>query len=225
MSIDQALEDAASLQSLIDAAAEPEATPSGKARSAAISAAITEGDLDELMSIQERLGGMVAQILENKIDVENLGQLDDAQLLSTMKELLDQKDIKRLIEVRYDMIRSAVFAHITETNRAMGVPDPEHSPGEAPVQPLGKKFVREGGRIKAHLNHALLREKLGEKVWEQVCKAEVVPAVPEHIEYHLDEDALLKMVVNNPHLLQVFKKCVTTGGASPARLMIRDIKK
>ena len=112
--------------------------------------------------------GIVGQIVANTIDPDNLGPRNDGQLESLMVELLDQKDVKRLLEVRYAMIRAAIFAHITEANRPRSIADPERAPGEAAVPALGKKFTREGGRLKATLDPDKLRTALGARRWEKV---------------------------------------------------------
>jgi len=222
--VDHGMEEAASLQSLVEAEAQSLPAKTGVQRSAELQTAILTNDIDELMELQESLAGLVEQIVANSIDPENLGELTDDELLSLMTEHLDRKDMERLLEVRHKIVRAAIFAHITAVNKTKGVPDPEHTPGEASVPTLGKKFVRQGGRMKAKLDPKLLRAALGEDRWEQVCKAEIVPAVAEHIEYHLDDDKLLALVKADPSVLEVFKACIVPGGYGVESLYVREIK-
>lgn len=211
--------EAADLQSLIDQVAVPP-TKTGVARTAEIAAALQTSDLDELIALQEKLEGIIDRILANTIDPDDTGLLTDDELHDLMVERLDQSDIEKLIKLRYSLIRTRVFAHITEDNRLHGVSDPEHAPGEARVVALGKRFTREGGRAKALLDHERLRKALGEALWAQVSRAEVIPA---RTEYHLDEAALLKLVRNDPKMLLVIKDCVIPGGYGAVRFHIRPI--
>lgn len=222
--IDHATEEAANLQSLVEAEGEKLPVKTGVQRSAELVAAMLTNDIDELMELQETVTGLIDKIIVNRIDPEDLGLLDEDTLQLLMSEHLDRKDMERFLEVRHKIVRAAIFAHITEANKAKGVADPEHSPGDAPVVALGKRFVREGGRLKATLDESELRTQLGEDRWEQVRKAVIVPAVPEHIEYHLDEDAMLALVKADPFVLEVFKKCIIPGGYGAVRLVVREIK-
>ena len=141
-----------------------------------------------------------------------------------MVELLDQKDVKRLLEVRYAMIRAAIFAHITEANRAKGLADPERAPGEAAVPTLGKKFTREGGRLKATLDHDKLRKALGARRWKKVTNEVTVPAVEEHTELVLDEDKILELVRKDPTVLELFRDCVTADRYTPQSFHVRELR-
>ena len=214
--------DTYSLSALAESVAEKPLT--GVQRAAQIRSAITSNQIDELMGLQEKLNAIVLRIVANKIDPEYLGELDEDQLYDFMLEMLDQKDVRRLLEVRYEMMREALFAHITERNRQAGVHDPEHTPGEAPVPRLGKKFTREGGRMKAILDKDKLRQQLGEKRWAQVSRTEIVAAVPEHLVTTLDEQALVTLVQQDPSVMEIFRDCVTSGGYGVARLQLRELK-
>lgn len=209
------LEAEASLESYVNAVADEAAAAmkptTGTQRKAALVAALDQGDIDHMMALQEKMTTAIDTILANKIDLDALGLLTPAELFDFMVEFLDQREIKELLEIRYKMLRAAVYAHLNEVHKNNGVADPEHTPGEVPVPKLGKKFVRRGGRAKAALDKVKLKAELGEDRWGQVCKAEIVPAVPEHIEYRLDEDALLGLVRQDPSVLEIFRKCVTPG--------------
>lgn len=219
------LEAISDLQSLIDVADEatPVETKTGVARKAEIADALDKGDLQELLDLQGMLSKLLDRILANQIP--DPGLLTEDQLVNFALEHMDRKDLERLLEVRHKTVRAAIFAHITETNRLKGLADPEHQPGEAEIPALGYKFAREGGKMKATINKSMLEAKLGPELWGQVCKAVIVPAVPEHIEHHLDEDALLALVKKDPSKLDIFRDCVTPGGYGTPRLVLKEIKK
>jgi hypothetical protein len=217
------LDAAATLQALMDQAVETATAPSGKARSAQIAAAITDKDVSELLALQEKMVGIVGQIVANTIDPDHLGQRDDGQLESLMVELLDQKDVERLLKVRYAMIRAAIFAHINEANKAKGLVDPELAPGEAEVPTMGKKFTREGGRIKATLDHDKLRKALGVRRWKKICNEVTVPAVAEHTELVPDEDKILELVRKDPKVLELFRDCVSATTRTPQSFHVRKL--
>ena len=166
----------------------------------------------------------MGRILANKNITETLGTLSEAELLALMEELEDEQRVKELLELRYQAIRSAVFAHITETHRANGVSDPDHTPGEAPVPAMGKRFTREGGKAKADLDRELLAKKLGKQRWAEVCKKVVVPAVAEHVEYVLDEERIVALVQRDPEVLEIFRSCVVPGKYGAARFHVRELK-
>lgn len=223
--IDLDTEAAASLQSLIDAAAEARPKPpTGAARKAALTEAIRQSNIDKLMALNEKMSGIMGRILANKDITETLGLLTESELLALMEELEDEQRVKELLEIRYQSIRSAVFAHITETHRAKGVPDPERTPGEAPVPALGKRFTREGGKPKAKLDQDRLAAKLGKKRWDEVCKKVVVPAVAEHVEYVLDEDRIVALAQRDPDVLEIVRDCVIPGMARTASFHVRELK-
>ena len=141
-----------------------------------------------------------------------------------MVELLDQKDVKRLLEVRYAMIRAAMFAHITETQQGLEHREPRAAPGEAPVPTLGKQFTREGGTLKATLDHDKLRKALGARRWKKVTNAVTVPAVAEHTELVLDEDKILELVRKDPTVLELFRDCVNVDRYTPQRFHVRELR-
>lgn len=224
--INDALENISDLQSLIDVAEEetPTEVKTGVQRTAEIAQALSVKDIKELASLQSTLESLLDQILANHIDPDS-PVLTDEQLFSYAREHMDRKELERLLKVRHEVMRAAIFAHITEVNRAKGLPDPEHQPGEAPIPGLGKTFAREGGKMKATINKTALEAKLGKERWEQVCKAVIVPAVPEHIEYHLDDDALLALVKKDPSVMEAIRESVIPGGYGVARLVLKETKK
>ena len=223
--IDLDAEAAASLQSLIDAAAEAgPKPPTGAERKAALADAIAQSNIDKLMALQEKMSGIMGRILANKNITETLGTLSEAELFALMEELEDEQRVKELLELRYQMIRTAVFTHITETHWAKGVSDPEHTPGEALVPALRKRFIREGGKAKAQLDKELLAKKLGTQRWAEVCKKVVVPAVAEHVEYVLDDERMVALVQRDPEVMEIFRSCVVPGKYGTARFHVRELK-
>lgn len=217
----------ATLQSLIDAAAEhaPAQTKSGKARKAEIDAAINSGDIDELMGLQERMSTLMGKILSNKLDMENLGKMTDDEVESLMVEYFDVKEVQRLLNVRYAMERLAVFAHITELNKEKGVSDPEHTPGYAKVAKLGRKFTREGGKLKARIDQVKLRELVGDKVWAKITDTEVIPAVEEHVVSVFNEIKFMEHFKKNPaKAMAHLEASVIPGGYGTQSLHDREIK-
>jgi len=212
VAIDEGLEAAAHLQDLIDSVALTKSVvgTTGVQRKAGHQAAIEAADEDALGDLRERLASAIEHILANTIDLDDLGLRTQDELRDLMMEFLDERDVVELLTVRREMLKAAVFAHITELHKLKGTPAPDTVPGEAPVPDLGMKFVKQR-QGKARLNESLLAEKLGAERWEQVRKAVHVPAVPAHIEYHLDHDAMMKLVVDDPAVMEVFRECVIPG--------------
>jgi hypothetical protein len=216
------LEGVASLQALLNQAASEKATDrsTGVKRKAAHRRAIEDTDISHLLDLQDKAKLAIYQMTNNKIDLDEPHLLADPELMALMVEYLDQRDIKELLEVRYAMIREAIFAHIDKLNEADEVKDPEHAPREVPVPELNKKWTREGGRIKAGLDKDKLAELLGPERWKQVCKAIIIP---EHVEYQLDEDALVNMVSEHPETMELIRDCVIAGGYTPMSLHVREL--
>jgi hypothetical protein len=223
------LDAGSTLQALIDEAAEAVPLPSatGVAQKAALEMAIGNADADKLMELNEVMLGLIEQILANKIDLEHLGLLTPAELYDLMVERLDEQKLEYLLEVRYKMLRAAVFAHITAQHKlgVTKVRDPEHTPGEAEVPKLGKKFVRQGGKAKYTLDFEKLAKKLGKKRWAQVYKTKVVPefTIPEHEEHFVDEKALARLVAEEPKVLDKIMQCRVLAGYGTASFHIKDI--
>ena len=219
--IDLDTEAAASLQSLIDAAAiAAPKPPTGVQRKADLAEAIRQSNIDKLMALHDKMSGIIGRIVANKDITDQLGKLSEGDLYALMEELQDEQRVKELLEIRYQSIRSAVFAHITETHRANGVDDPDHTPGEAAVPALGKKFTREGGKAKAELDKTKLAKKLAGR-WDEVCRKVVVP---EHVEYVLDEDKMIALVQSDPKVMEIFRDCVVPGKYGAARFHVRELK-
>lgn len=220
MTINEALE-AASLQALMQDMAEAKApVTSGVQRRAAHQTALENFDIDHLLSMQDKMRAAIDQMTANLFAFDSpTTELSDTQLASLMRELLDQKDIKDLIDVRYQMIRTLVFAHITEKLDANGVENPEFAPGEAVVPELGKKFARETSK-KISLDEKKLHSLLGEEKWNEVCD---ITVVPEHVETSLSTEKLLKLINDNPELMEVLRDCILPSKWT-ARFMVRELR-
>lgn len=223
----ESVESAANLQSLIDAAAEstPAQSKSGVKRTAEIEAALSNSDLDELMDLQFKMNKVVERILSVKIDPDDLGLLESEVLSKLAVEQLELKDIERLLEVRYQLRRLAIFAHITEANKTLDVKDPENAPGKALLSDLGKKWVRSGGTLRSRLDREGLRKALGEKKWAKVVDKIEVPAVKAHVEEVFNEDKLYALIQDEPKLMMVLAEYVVPGGRTPQVLNLRDMTK
>lgn len=223
--INEEMEAQAQLQQWMESVATPlphEKKLSAEQRQQALAAAITETDIDRLLDLQDKMKQAIDQITATNFDPDT--QLTEAQLENLMQGWLDHQEIKDLLTVWYAMIRTRVFAHITEVNAIKGFEDPEIAPGEVPVPSMGRKFVRQGGKAQFDLDEEKLAEKLGPNYWKKVRKAVLVPAVPEHIEYHLDHNAMVELVNEDPTVMEVFRECVVTGKRSTISFHVRDLK-
>lgn len=182
-------------------------------------------DIDKLLEMQEKMTRAIDRMTANQIDLEDPGVLSPEKAEELMIEMLDQTDIKELLEVRRELIRTAVFAHITEEARREKKVEPEFASGAVPIPSLGKKFVREaGGRAAPELDETLFREALGAG-WESVYDVQVIPeqVIPERIEYTLDPERVMKLAENDPKVLEALRKSLIPGARRTPRFTIRNI--
>lgn len=182
-------------------------------------------DIDKLLAMQDKMSQAIDRMTANQIDQENPGVLSPEKAEELMIELLDQTDIKELLEVRRDLIRAAVFAHITEEARREGKTDPEFATGSVPVPGLGKKFVREGGgRAAPVLDETLFRESMG-AAWETVYDVQVIPEqiIPERIEYTLDPEKVMKLAEKDPKVLEALRKSLIPGDRRTPSFRVRNL--
>lgn len=182
-------------------------------------------DIDKLLEMQEKMARAIDRMTANQIDLEEPGVLTPEKAEELMIELLDQTDIKELLEVRRELIRAAVFAHITEEARRENKPEPEFVPGVIPVPSLGKKFARDGGgRAAPVLDETLFREAMG-AAWEEVYDVEVIPEqiIPERIEYTLDPDKVMKLAESDPKVLEALRKSLIPGDRRTPRFTIKNM--
>lgn len=182
-------------------------------------------DLDRLLEMQDKMASAVDRMTANVIDPDSPAPLTPAKAEELMAELLDQIDIKELLEVRRELIRSAVFAHLTAEAREDGKDEPEYEPGSVAVPALDRKFTREGGKRRApQLDETLLKEGLGDR-WEAAYNIEVVPeqVIPEHVEYTLDLQKVMKLAESDPSVLETLRKALVPGERTTPRFFVRSL--
>jgi hypothetical protein len=211
--------------------AESEAEESGATRSTASSrktahrAMLERFDLDQLIGMQEKMRKTVDVMTAHQINLDDPGLLTPEEAEELMAELLDQTDIKELLEVRREMIRAAVFASISAEHRQAGDENPDRTNGFIPVPALGKKFCREGaGRLAPMLDEEKFKKALGDR-WEQAYQVDVVPeqVVPEHVSYTLDSERILSLAERDPGILEILRECLVPGEYRTPRFTIRDL--
>jgi hypothetical protein len=182
-------------------------------------------DIDKLLTMQDKMSRAIDRMTANQIDLEEPGVLGPEKAEELMIEILEQTDIKELLEVRRELIRAAVFAHITEEARREGRSDPEFAPGSVAAPGLGKKFVREGGnRAAPTLDETMFREALG-AAWEEVYDVQVIPeqVIPEHVEYTLDPEKIMRMAEKDPQVLEALRSSLIPGSRRTPTFRIRNI--
>lgn len=204
-----------------------EKMPSKAEIQAAQLAAINETDIDHLLELQEQMTNIIDIIVGNTIDLNNLGELDGEQLEAHMEEYLNQKPVKQLLELRERMIRAALFAHFTEKNRRNKVADPEYAPAEQNVPRFGKRFTREGGRLKSRLDRDKMAQVLTEAQFKAVYKTRHVEeqVIKAHDEEYFDSEALKALIGSNFALLDVLKEAVVPEGRTPNSFHVRAMQK
>jgi hypothetical protein len=181
-------------------------------------------DLDKLLEMQKKMALAIDRMTANQITNEP-GFLSPTKAEELMIEMLDQIDIKELLEVRREDIRTAVFAHITEEAARTGDPEPDYATGSIPVPSLGKKFVREGGnRAKPTLDETMFRQALGDN-WERAYDVEIIPeqVIPERIEYTLDPQKVMALAEKNPEVLEALRKSLIPGARRTPSFTVRNM--
>jgi hypothetical protein len=185
--------------------------------------AIEQKDIDLLFALQAKMTGLIQSIAANgKLQAADL---TPDKLVEVFDEYANLRELETVYKVRYQMIRSLIFAAVTDKLAGNNVADPEHAPGELPVPARGMKFARRGGRRKVTLDKTALREKLGPERWERVCKAVIVPAVPEHEVEEFDQDALFDLVAEDASVMELIRACAVVGGYTPSSLHTEKLKK
>lgn len=212
------------LASLLDEVAEAKAPKLTKAQRMALQTnAIQQKDIEHLFALGAKMADLVHTISANgNLQPEDL---TEEKLSEVLNEYLNLKDLKDVYDVRYQMIRTLIFAAITEKLASNNVADPEHAPGELPIPARGKRFVRQGGKRKVTLDKTALRDKLGPKRWERVCKAVVVPAVPEHVEESFNQDGLFDLVAEDPAVMELIRECAVVTGRTPSSFHVKELTK
>jgi hypothetical protein len=182
-------------------------------------------DIDKLLAMQEKMALAIDRMTANQIDPGEPGVLSPEKAEELMIELLEQTDIKELLEVRRELIREAVFSHLTEEAKREGHSDPEFVPGSVSVPSLGRKFVREGGnRAAPALDEIMFREAMG-AAWEEVYDVQVIPEqiIPERVEYTLDPEKVMKLAEKNPKVLEALRKSLIPGDRRTPSFRIRNL--
>lgn len=217
MQINPELEAAAvTWQSLLDEAAPaaPAKIPTAKARKEALRQMIEVVDLDKFVHIQDQMTSVLDQILANAINAESEEICTDAELAAYMQEYLDSQELKDLFELRYQMIRARIFAHMTAVD---GV-----GPTEIPMPAFDKKFTREGGKTRFGLDESeagrdKLAHLLGPERWARIIKQTVVTT------YSLDHDAIVKLVNEDPAVMEILRACVIPTPPTKTSFHVRNI--
>ena len=221
------LDAAIALESLIEDAAEGAYAkdPSKAEEAAQYLAALKELDIDVLLDLQDKMKSIIDRATANTIDPENLGTLDPAKAEALMEELLAQKSVENFLKMRYTLIRAAVFAHIDAVNKEQKVAYPTMAPGELPVPALGKKFTREGGKMKGGFDREKLAQLLTKEQFDKVYTKRWVEPVEGYWEEYRDDDALKSMVRQNPALLEVLREAVVPTGWTTQSFHTRKLTK
>ncbi len=148
------------------------------------------------------------------------------ELVPPTEELLAQRNLKELLEVRKEMIREAVFNSLNLQLGAEGVEDPENTNGSIPVPELGKRLSREAcGPKDPKLNEEKLEIDLGEERWLQVCEVEEIPeqVIPAHTQYTLSVERLMKLAESDLSILEIVRDCLEVGGYKTPRFFVRNL--
>lgn len=213
------------LGSLLPAPPAPASSRSTVAtRKAAQRKAIEEFDLDRLIALQDKMKKIIDVLTANELD-SGTAVLSAEKAQALMAEFLDVREIAELLDVRKEMIREAVFAHLDALAEARGEPDPANTNGALEVPELGKKFCREGtGYGTPVVDEQRLQALLGDR-WLDACDEEVVPEVyiPERIEYRLSVEKVLDMARRDPAVLEALRSCLVPGKRKTPRMTVRDM--
>lgn len=175
-------------------------------------------DPEALFELRDKVDSMISQISSNEIDASRSLRTAE-ELDALMREEIEQREIKELLEARYEMRRAAVFDHITQVNADNGVADPEFAPGEIAVPEREMKFSRRGGKPKTGLDQGRLAALLGDRA-SKVFRSVVVP---EHVETEFDEDALMELVASDPGVLELVRDCIVVQGRTPVSFHIETL--
>lgn len=209
----------------VETRAKPARQSTKSKRKAAHRDTIEDVDLAKLAAMRTKMAALPAMVAKNVIDMDDPGELSMERAEALMAEALAATDAVEFLEVRGEMIKAAVFAHIDAELRAKGVADPENTNGTLPVPALGKKFCREGaGRTAAALDEQKLQEALGEH-WQSVCRTVTVArrVISKHVELVFDPHLLLELVDRDPDVLDAIEDCLIPAEDKSARLTVQDL--
>lgn len=225
--LNEDLDAAIALESLITQAATETYVkdPSKAAESAEYLKALKDTDIDVLLDLQDKMKAIIDRATANHIDPDDLGELSPEKAQELMVELLDQKSVETFLKLRYNLIRAAVFAHIDAMNAQRKVAHPTKAPGKLLVAALGKKFTREGGKMKGTFDQQKLAELLTEEQYNQVFKKRWVEPTEGYWEEYRDDDALQALVLKQPSVMEKLRAAVVATGFTPSSFHIRNMTK
>lgn len=188
---------------------------------------IEEFDIDSLTEIQDEMERFV-DLMRTEIErlpdgTLDISSLDDKQL---MVEYVSYEKINAFLAARRELVRELVFEKINQNIIDSGVETdngPENENGFIAVDELGKKFCREGAGVgNPTIDEDKLAEFLPEEVRDKVFKKKVIP---EHVEFELDEDALMEYVSSEPESIELIKRALKPGKLRSPRFVVRDLKR
>ena len=179
--------------------------------------AIEEFDLDRLIALQDKMSKIIDTLTANELGSDEV-VLSGEKAAALMGEFLDEREIAEVLDVRKEMIREAVFAHLDAT-------EGPNQNGAIPVPEAGKKFCREGsGTGTPNVDEQRLQALLGDR-WIDACVETIVPEVhiPAHIEYKLSVERVLDLAQRDPAVLEALRTCLVPGKPKTPRLVVRDL--
>ncbi|QGJ94924.1 hypothetical protein SEA_REDWATTLEHOG_64 [Gordonia phage RedWattleHog] len=199
------------------AAVEPKKRSNLAKRKAAFVEAVAKSDRKVLARLRRGMKAYVSSMAD--VEMTEPRELTHDEAVALMTEAVTRTEIDEFLESRKDTIKSLVFASIEESLRAKGVEDPEAHGGSLYVPELGKVFKKEGAGFKpAQLDQKALRSLLGDDA-DKVFVQETIPAKTVTV---LDEEALGKLIMDKPEVLETVRQALLPGELKSARFVIRD---
>lgn len=201
---------------------DPQATEEKKrsnlaTRKAALVEAVAKSDRKVLARLRAGMRRYVSGMADVEMTEPRVLTPTEAQDLMT--EYLSRKEIDEFLASRKDTIRDLVFAAIDEELRAKGVDEPESTNGSIYVPELDKRFCKEGAGYKPPtLDLKRLKALLGDDA-QSVFVEKVVPATTVE---ELDEDALGRLIMDKPEVLERVRESLNPGQLKSARFTVRD---
>lgn len=178
--------------------------------------AIQTLDLDTLEKLDSDMSTYVDQVVT--IDTDTPRSLEHEEIVSLMQEYIRFEAISEFLATRREKFKELAFLHL----------DQVAGPGEAgaiAVPSLGRQFKREGGgRGEPTLNLEKLIKELGEdagKVVQTVTIPEEV--IPAHEETVFNEEALMKLVQEDPSKMAAVKAALEPGKEKVSKFIVRNL--
>lgn len=227
--LNEDLDSAIALESLVSQAASDAYVkdPSKAEQAAEYLAALKELNIDVLLDLQDKMKAIIDRATANAIDPENLGKLDPDKAVALMEELVEQKAVENFLKLRYTLIRAAVFAHIDAINAEQKVAYPTRAPGSLPVPKMGKKFTREGGKVKGTFDQEALAKSLTKEQYDRIYKRRwIEPQLIEgHWEEYRDDESLHALVLEQPSVMEKLRAAVVPTGFTTSSFHVRALTK